>query len=136
LLNDRVLPFFEEQDMGVLRVLTDRGTEYCGRPATHAHQLYLALNEIEHTKTNVRHPPTNGICELFHMPILPEFYQVAFRRKIYRSIDELQTELDDWLRHYNEDRTHQGKMCCGRTPMQTLLDGKEAWRDKITALNN
>ncbi len=136
LLNDRVLPFFEEQDMGVLRVLTDRGTEYCGRPETHDYQLYLALNEIEHTKTKVRHPQTNGICERFHKTILQEFYQVAFRRKIYRSIDELQTDLDDWLRHYNEDRTHQGKMCCGRTPMQTLLDGKEAWRDKITALNN
>ncbi len=135
LLNDRVLPFFEEQGMGVLRMLTDRGTEYCGRPETHDYQLYLALNDIEHTKTKVRHPQTNGICERFHKTILQEFYQVAFRRKIYRSIDELQTDLDGWLRLYNEDRTHQGKMCCGRTPMQTLLDGKEAWRDKITALN-
>lgn len=136
LLNDRVLPFFEEQGMGVLRILTDRGTEYCGRPEAHDYQLYLALNDIEHTKTKVRHPQTNGICERFHKTILHEFYQVAFRRKIYRSIEELQTDLDDWLRHYNEERTHQGKMCCGRTPMQTLLDGKEAWRDKITTLNN
>lgn len=126
LLNDRVLPFFEELGMGVLRILTDRGTEYCGRPETHDYQLYLALNDIEHTKTKVRHPQTNGICERFHKTILQEFYQVAFRRKIDRSIEELQTDLDDWLRYYNEDRTHQGKMCCGRTPMQTLLDGKEA----------
>lgn len=136
LLNDRVLPVFEEQGMGVLRILTDRGTEYCGRPETHDYQLYLALNDIEHTKTQVRHPQTNGICERFHKTILQEFYQVAFRRKIYRSLDELQTDLDDWLRYYNDERTHQGKMCCGRTPMQTLLDGKEAWRDKITTLNN
>lgn len=136
LLNDRVLPFFEEQGMGVLRILTDRGTEYCGRPETHDYQLYLALNDIEHTKTKVRHPQTNGICERFHKTILQEFYQVAFRCKIYRSIEELQTDLDDWLRYYNDERTHQGKMCCGRTPMQRLLDGKEAWRDKITALNN
>ena len=136
LLNDRVLPFLEEQDMGLIRVLTDRGTEYCGRPETHDYQLYLALNEIEHTKTKVRHPQTNGICERFHKTILQEFYQVTFRRKIYRSIEELQNDLDDWLAYYNNDRTHQGKMCCGRTPMQTLIDGKEAWKDKITNLNN
>lgn len=135
LLNDRVLPFMEEQGMGVIRILTDRGTEYCGKPEKHDYQLYLALNEIEHTKTKVRHPQTNGICERFHKTILQEFYQVAFRRRIYRSIDELQVDVDEWLRYYNNERTHQGKMCCGRTPMQTLIDGKEAWRDKIDVLN-
>lgn len=136
LLNDRVLPFLEEQDMGLIRVLTDRGTEYCGRPEQHDYQLYLALNDIEHTKTKANHPQTNGICERFHKTILNEFYQVAFRRKIYRTLEELQADLDEWLAGYNNDRTHQGKMCCGRTPMQTLIDGKEAWRDKITTLNS
>lgn len=136
LLNDRVLPFFAEQGMGMIRILTDRGTEYCGKPKTHDYQLYLALNEIEHTKTKANHPQTNGICERFHKTILQEFYQVAFRRKIYRSLEELQADLDDWLAQYNNDLTHQGKMCCGRTPMQTLIDGKEAWRDKITTLNS
>lgn len=136
LLNDKVLPFLEEQGMGLIRVLTDRGTEYCGRPETHDYQLYLALNDIEHTKTKVRHPQTNGICERFHKTILQEFYQVTFRRKIYRSMDELQYDLDEWLTYYNDERTHQGKMCCGRTPMQTLIDGKEVWRDKITTLNS
>ena len=136
LLNDRVLPFMEEHGMGVIRILTDRGTEYCGKAEQHDYQLYLALNDIEHTKTKVRHPQTNGICERFHKTILDEFYKVAFRRKIYRSIAELQIDLDDWLYRYNHERTHQGKMCCGRTPIQTLIDGKEAWRDKITALND
>ena len=136
LLNDRVLPFFAEQGMGIIRILTDRGTEFCGRPEAHDYQLYLALNDIEHTKTKVRHPQTNGICERFHKTILQEFYQVTFRRKIYRSIEELQRDLDDWLHDYNYERTHQGKMCCGRTPMQTLIDGKEVWQDKITTLNN
>src|SRR5690242_16454353 len=136
LLNDKVLPFFAEQGMGVIRILTDRGTEYCGKPETHDYQLYLAINDIEHSKTKANHPQTNGICERFHKTILQEFYQVAFRRKIYRSIEELQMELDDWLHSYNHDRTHQGKMCCGRTPMQTLIDGKEVWNDKITLLNN
>lgn len=136
LLNDRVLPFFAEQDMGMIRILTDRGTEYCGKPESHDYQLYLALNDIEHTKTKVRHPQTNGICERFHKTILQEFYQVAFRRKIYTTIEALQTDLDDWLAYYNNARTHQGKMCCGRTPMQTLIGGKEAWHDKITTLNS
>jgi transposase InsO family protein len=136
LLNDRVLPFFAEQGMGVIRILTDRGTEFCGKAESHDYQLYLALNDIEHTKTKVMHPQTNGICERFHKTILQEFYQVTFRRKIYRSIEELQSDLDEWLNYYNYDRTHQGKMCCGRTPMETLIDGKEVWRDKITQLNN
>ena len=48
LLNDQVLPFFAEQGMGLIRILTDRGTEYCGKPETHDYQLYLALNDIEH----------------------------------------------------------------------------------------
>lgn len=136
LLNDKVLPFFEEYGMGLIRILTDRGTEYCGRPETHDYQLYLALNDIEHTKTKVRHPQTNGICERFHKTILNEFYQVTFRKKIYLSIEELQIDLDNWLHYYNHTRTHQGKMCCGRTPIQTLIDGKEVWHDKITKLNN
>lgn len=136
LLNDKVLPFFAEQGMGLIRILTDRGTEYCGKPETHDYQLYLAINDIEHSRTKANHPQTNGICERFHKTILQEFYQVAFRRKIYRSIEELQIDLDDWLHSYNHDRTHQGKMCCGRTPMQTLIDGKEDWNDKITLLNN
>ncbi len=63
LFNDQVLPFFAEQGMGVIRILTDRGTEYCGKPETHDYQLYLALNDIEHTKAKARHPQTNGICD-------------------------------------------------------------------------
>ena len=97
LLNDRVLPFFAEQGMGVIRILTDRGTEYCGKPENHDYQLYLALNDIEHSRTKANHPQTNGICERFHKTILQEFYQVAFRRKIYQSIEELQHDLDEWM---------------------------------------
>jgi transposase InsO family protein len=135
LLNDRVLPAFAEQGMSVLRILTDRGTEYCGRAESHDFELYLALNDIDHTKTRVRHPQTNGICERFHKTILQEFYQVAFRRKIYPSLDELQADLDIWLNHYNTERTHQGKMCCGRTPMATMIAGKEVYDSKVTQLN-
>ena len=135
LLNDRVLPFFSSQNMGVIRILTDRGTEYCGKLETHDYQLYLGINDIEHTKAKARHPQTNGICERFHKTVLHEFYQVAFRRKLYHSLEELQTDLDAWIDSYNTERTHQGKMCCGRTPMQTLLDGKQLWKEKVRQLN-
>ena len=135
LLNDRVLPFFADHGMGIIRMLTDRGTEYCGKAETHDYQLYLALNAIEHTKTKARHPQTNGICERFHKTILQEFYQVTFRRKIYQSLAELQSDLDIWIAYYNAERTHQGKMCCGRTPLLTLIAGKEVWKEKVQHLN-
>lgn len=135
LLNDKVLPFFEDHKMTVLRMLTDRGTEYCGKVDSHAYELYLAVNNIDHTKTKVRHPQTNGICERFHKTILNEFYQITFRKKFYSTVEDLQIDLDEWLIKYNTKRNHQGKMCCGRTPMQTFLDGKEIWRDKVDKLN-
>lgn len=131
LLNDRVLPYFESHGLPMLRILTDRGTEYCGTAERHDFQLFLAVNDIEHTKTKAKSPQTNGICERFLKTILQEFYQVAFRKKMYGDIDALQTDLDEWLTHYNETRTHQGKMCCGRTPLETLVDGKAIWQDKF-----
>lgn len=133
LLNDRVLPFYTEHGLPLLRILTDRGTEYCGKMESHDYALYLALNDIEHTKTKARSPQTNGICERFHKTILQEFYQVTFRKKLYASLDELQDDLDQWMMYYNAERTHQGKMCCGRTPMATLEDGKKIWQEKFVA---
>lgn len=130
LLNDRVLPMFQEHDLPLLRILTDRGTEYCGRPEQHDYQLYLAINDIDHTKTKAKSPQTNGICERFHKTIHDEFYSVAFRKKIYEDLESLQRDLDAWMHYYNHERTHQGKMCCGRTPMETLEDGKQIWQEK------
>lgn len=135
LLNDKVLPLFEDHSMSMIRILTDRGTEYCGKVENHDYELYLAVNDIEHTKTKAYSPQTNGICERFHKTILEEFYQVAFRKKIYQSLDDLQADLDNWVSHYNNERTHQGKMCCGRTPMETFLDGKQVWQSKVGNLN-
>ena len=131
MLNDKVLPFHEEHGLPVLRILTDRGPEYCGRADSHDYQLFLAINDIEHTKTKVKSPQTNGICERFHKTILQEFYQVTFRKKIYETIEQLQNDLDEWIDYYNNDRTHQGKICEGRTPIQTLEDGKRIWMEKF-----
>ncbi|HIF9135297.1 IS481 family transposase [Photobacterium damselae] len=133
ILNDKVLPFFEDQELPMLRILTDRGTEYCGRVEQHDYQLYLAINDIDHTKTKAMSPQTNGICERFHKTILNEFYQVTFRKKLYGSMEELQKDLDEWMDYYNNHRTHQGKMCCGRTPIETLEDGKSIWAEKNLA---
>lgn len=133
LLNDRVLPFFEEHDIRVIRVLTDRGTEFCGDAQKHPYELYLAIEDIDHTRTKARSPQTNGIVERLHKTMLNEFYRVAFRKKIYRSIEELQIDLDAWLREYNAERPHQGRWCYGKTPMQTFLDSLDLAKEKLHA---
>ena len=131
MLNDRVLPFFEAHGIPLLRILTDRGTEYCGAREHHEYQLYLAVEDIDHSKTKARHPQSNGICERFHKTLLQEFYQVAFRKKIYHTLDELQADLDTWLQEYNESRPHSGKYCFGKTPMQTFLDSLPLAKEKM-----
>ena len=121
-LNDRVIPFFESHDIPLLRILTDRGTEYCGKPENHAYQLYLSIENIDHSKTKAYSPQTNGICERFHKTMQEECYHILFRKKFYSSLDELQTDIDSWLVSYNNERPHSGKHCYGKTPMQTFRD--------------
>lgn len=128
LLNDKVLPSFDEHNISVLRILTDNGREYCGLKDSHPYELFLHLNDIEHTRTRVRRPQTNGSVERLNQIIKDEFYEVAFRKKLYRTIEEIQTDLDEFMRYYNEDRTNQGRYCQGRTPLQTFLDGLELYR--------
>ena len=123
LLNDRVIPFYEEHSIPLCRVLTDRGSEYCGNPERHEYELYLAIEDIDDSRTKTKSPQTNGICERFHKTVLDEFYRIAFRKKLYRTIAELQADLDEWLRQYNEVRTHQGRWCYGKTPMQRCAVG-------------
>lgn len=131
LLNDRVLPFFEEHDLKLLRILTDRGTEYCGKREHHEYQLYLTIEDIDHSKTKARSPQTNGICERFHKTLQHEFFWIAFRKKVYKSMEELQADLDQWIEWYNNERTHSGKYCYGKTPMQTFLDSVELAKEKL-----
>lgn len=133
LLNDRVVPFFDAREVRLCRVLTDRGTEFCGNPEHHAYELYLAVEDIDHSRTKTKSPQTNGIVERFHKTVLDEFYRVVFRKKIYTTIAELQADLDDWIRAYNEVREHQGRWCFGKTPMQTFLDATPLAREKMIA---
>src|SRR3954470_6935876 len=129
-LNDRVLPFYEEHGVPLLRILTDRGSEYCGNRESHEFALYLDLENIEHTRTRVKNPQTNGICERFHQTIQNEFYASAFRRKLYHSLDELQADVDVWMQSYNAERTHSGKYCYGKTPLQTFIESATLAYDK------
>ncbi len=133
LLNDRVVPFFDEKGVKLSRVLTDRGTEYCGNPEHHEYELYLAVEDVDHSRTKTKSPQTNGIVERFHKTVLNEFYRVAFRKKLYASIGELQEDLDQWVRNYNEERPHQGRWCFGKTPMQTFLDAIPLAQEKLIA---
>src|SRR6267378_4656759 len=132
ILNDRVVPFYDEYGIRLSRMLTDRGTEFCGSQS-HEYELYLAVDDIDHTRTKTKSPQTNGICERFHRTVLDEFYRVAFRKKIYQTIDELQADLDAWVVEYNLQRPHQGRWCFGKTPMQTLLDALPLAKEKLMA---
>jgi len=130
MLNDRVLPWFNEQSVPLLRILTDRGSEYCGNRESHEYQLYLAIEDIDHTRTKARHPQTNGICERFHRTMQEEFYATAFRKKVYITLGELQADVDEWMREYNCERPHTGRHCYGKTPYQTFLDSKKLALEK------
>jgi len=129
-LNDRVLPFFDKHNIPLMRILTDRGTEYCGKPENHAYQLYLGIENIDHSRTKAYSPQTNGICERFHKTMQEECYHILFRKKLYTSLEELQQDVDLWLEGYNNNRTHSGKHCFGKTPMETFKKALELAKQK------
>lgn len=131
ILNDKVLPFFDEHEIPMLRILTDRGTEFNGRPENHEYELYLQIEGIDHSKTKVRHPQSNGICERLHRTMQDEFYAIAFRRKLYQDLQTLQNDLDEWLTHYNNERPHSGRYCFGKTPMQTFKESLTLAKQKL-----
>ena len=106
LLNDRVVPFFEQHGIALSRVLTDRGTEYCGQVDRHPYELYLAVGDIDHTRTKTKSPQTNGICERLNKTLLNELYRVAFRQRLYSTLEDLQGDLDTFLDDYNTQRPH------------------------------
>lgn len=135
ILNDRVLPFFEEHAVPMLRILTDRGTEFKGKPEHHEYELYLNLEGIEHSKTQVRHPQSNGICERLHRTMQEEFYAIAFRKKLYDNLELLQQDLDEWMHYYNNERPHSGRYCFGKTPMQTFVESLSLAKEKILNQN-
>lgn len=124
-LYDRVLPFYGEQDLPIEAILTDNGTEYKGRPMIHPYEIFLEFNDIQHRNTKVGSPRTNGFVERFNRTVLDEFFRLAFRKKLYESVEVLQTDLDVWLHHYNYERPHRGYRNMGRRPIETIEVGKK-----------
>jgi len=121
ILHNDVLPRYQAWGLPVGVILTDNGCEFCGREH-HPYELYLALNEIEHRRTQVRSPRTNGFVERFNRTVLDEFFRPAFRTKFYESVAGLQTDLDQWLRFYNEERPHLGYRNRGKRPIDTIKE--------------
>jgi len=126
-----VIPFFERQAIPVLRMLTDRRSEFKGRAENHEYELYLQLEDIEHSRTKVRHPQSDGICERLYRTMQDAFYATTFGKKMYNTLKLLQTDLDEWLAHYNEARPHSGRYCFGKTPMQTFVESLNLAKAKM-----
>ena len=124
ILYDRVLPFYLDYGLPIETILTDNGTEYKGRPMIHLYEIFLELNDIEHRKTKVGTPRTNGFVERFNRTVLDEFFRTAFRKKLYVCVEDLQVDLDKWLHHYNYERPHRGYRNMGRRPIETMELGK------------
>lgn len=120
-LHNDVLPFYQGHNIQVKKILTDNGREFCGSDS-HPYEVYLQLNDIQHKRTKVRKPQTNGFVERFHRTVLDEFFRQAFRSKFYESVEALQADLDAWLIYYNTERTHQGYRNRGRRPMDVIRD--------------
>ena len=109
------------------------GGERGGGAGRGGYELCVAVEDVDHTRTKTKSPQTNGICERFHRTVLDEFYRVAFRKKVYRAIEELQADLDAWVADHNERRPHQGRWCYGKTPAQTFLDALPLAKEKMMA---
>jgi transposase InsO family protein len=120
LYND-ALPFYQEHRLSVGAVLTDNGKEFCGTE-THPYELFLSFSDIEHRRTRVRSPKTNGFVERFHRTVLDEFFRVQLRQTFYERLEALQADLDQWLKYYNRERPHQGYRNRGKRPYDTVTD--------------
>lgn len=120
ILQDRVLPFYYRLNLRIHNLLTDNGTEYCGLD-DHPYEMMLWLFGINHRRTRIKSPHTNGFVERFHQTVLKEFFQIKFRQKFYLSVEDLQKDLDEFLFKYNCRRAHRGYRNNGSTPIQTFM---------------
>ena len=127
MLNDRVLPWFEQQGVALLRILTDRGSEFCGNRERHEYALYLDLENIEHSCTKAKSPQTNGICERFHQTIQNEFYASAFRRKLTPADAKA---IDKAFREYKDAEQALHKAFLYRRPIEEIGSDIRTFQEK------
>jgi transposase InsO family protein len=139
ILNTDVIPFFESHGTPIRTILTDNGREFCGRPDQHPFELFLQLEEIEHRTTPIRRPQSNGYVERLHRTLLDEHFRLKGRQKFYEAIDQMQSDLDEFLAYYNAERAHQGRNMNGRTPVQVFTaqpdTQQEVPRNATTSVN-
>jgi hypothetical protein len=109
MLNDRVLSFFEEHDARLLRALKGRGSEYGGNRESQEYQLSLAVEEIEHSGTKAESPQSTASASASTERYRRNSTARRFAKKLYRGLDELQCDLDEWIGEYNQQRTHSAK---------------------------
>lgn len=102
-----------------------------GRPENHEYELYLQIEGVDHSKTKVQHPQSNGICERLQRTMQKEFYAITFRKKLYDNLELLQADLDEWLIYYNQERPHSGRYCFGKTHMQTFSESITLAKQKL-----
>ena len=123
LMNNDVLPTFDAHGISIVAVLSDNGREFCGREDRHPYELFLQLEGIEHKRTRVNRPQSNGIVERLHRTLLDEHFRVEGRRTWFETIEEMQVVLDQYLIDYNTKRPHQGRGMNGRTPITAFIAG-------------
>ena len=123
ILNNHVLPFFEEHRVKIRTILSDNGREYCGRPDKHPYEFFLQLEDIEHRTTKVGRPQSNGFIERFHRTLLEEHLRIKGRTTWYETVEEMQKDLDVYLETYNRRRPHRGRGMEGRTPYAVFKAG-------------
>jgi transposase InsO family protein len=122
ILHNDVLPFFREQKLPISIMLTDRGRLYCGQEK-HPYELYLTIHQIDHQRTRARRH-TNGFMERFKRMVSDEFFKLALKQKLYRSIATLQSDLTEWMAHFNT-RPLPGYRNMGMKPMDRIREYQE-----------
>ena len=91
-----MFPFFAEHEIRCI-ASSQTAHRYCGTHDRHPYELYLAVKDIEHTRTKNKHPQTNGICERFQKTVLNEFYRVMLRQDLYPGLEALKRDLNAFL---------------------------------------
>jgi transposase InsO family protein len=106
------------------RVLSDNANEFRGLPFGHT----LAQLGARHSRIHAGRPQTNGNVEALHKTILQECWRPAFARYLYPRYTGLRRELDTYLRFYNHDRVHHGRLTAGQIPADLVYRARKMQR--------
>lgn len=116
----RVASDLKEAGWRLERLLSDNGHEFKGE-FTKA----IARLGVEHTRIHAGRPQTNGNVEALHKTILDECWRPAFARYMQPRLSGLRRELDTYLRFYNYDRVHHGRLTGGQIPADLVYGARK-----------